>query len=386
MLRQVRQFFSGRRRWPSVCAAGVMALALSAARGDVVAHWSFDEPDASGVYPDAVGNAHAATPADRSAVSVYGGSAATPFGKAVAFNGSTGAYLTIPPLTNIQKTSLTVAVWVNLQTPQNFVLADWPSAAQAGYVFGFDPQSGDKSTAQTIVELSSAEARSRTARQWVNRLPVLRPTPQLNEWHHVAWVWDRDSQTLTTYLDEKSIGERKKPATGSSKSLDMAVNNRPVRIGSREAPNTGSSNPVTFTGAIDELWIFDQALTPVQLDKLVKYNDIAGQSAGTATVVSNPSTTTPPATPTSVAPADNTPANTAPAPDAPAATTDHATPTVGFTTPSVERNTPVTVASGRLGAGRVMGIVACLTIVVAMACYLIWAVTERGKLRAAGRL
>ena len=34
----------------------------------------------------------------------------------------------------------------------------------------------------------------------------------------------------------------------------------------------------------------------------------------------------------------------------------------------------------------VVGIVMGLVVIVTMACYLIWAVTERGKLRAAGRL
>jgi hypothetical protein len=35
---------------------------------------------------------------------------------------------------------------------------------------------------------------------------------------------------------------------------------------------------------------------------------------------------------------------------------------------------------------RLAGIVACLTVIVTLSCYLIWAMTERAKLRATGGL
>jgi type II secretion system protein G len=250
----------------------------------VIAHWSFDRREPDGTYGDSVENRHPATPADKAEVKIYSDSAA-PFGNAVAFLGPSHpqSYLTIPPLTNIQTTSFTVATWVNLASQNTaFVLADWPSIAQSAYAFGFHPFGRNNLTAQPVGNIASIETTS--VRPGSNRLSIIdqkladRAVP-LNEWHHVAWVWDRNKETLTFYCDGTEWGEaRRTPVNPNySKSLDIAVSNLPVRIGSQELTFTGA--PANLTGALDELWIFDEALVPLQIRNLIKFNDIRGARA-----------------------------------------------------------------------------------------------------------
>lgn len=93
----------------------------------------------------------------------------------------------------------------------------------------------------------------------------------LNTWHHVAWVWDRADEktgTLTGYVDgEKVLSST--PLKGVTK-VTLLNNNRGVKIGLKQ--DTQSS----FHGSMDELWIFNDALTAAQVTSLMKTNDIAG--------------------------------------------------------------------------------------------------------------
>jgi hypothetical protein len=365
---------------------GLSAILLAGmVRADPIAHWDFDKTDSDGTYRDSVNNGHPARPADRAEVQVYSGADPARFGNAVAFLGPSHpqSYLTIPPLTNIQTTSFTVATWVNLASQNTaFVLADWPSMAQSAYAFGFHPFGRNNLTAQPAGNITSVETAS--VRPGSNRRSIIdqkladRAVP-LNEWHHVAWVWDRDKETLTFYCDatEWAVARRTPVNPNYSKSIDIAVNNLPVRIGSQELTFTGPNS--NMTGALDELWIFDQALTPLQIRNLIKLNDIRGAvatapaSTGPVTAPANGTATTEPvpAVVPESAPIDT---NVAPAPaPVPAAS-------------RTGRSVAGSVSDRRTSPARSAGIVMCLTIIVAAGCYLIWALVERAKLRAAGQL
>jgi hypothetical protein len=365
------------------CGMGACLLAVVLAggvRAGTIAHWSFDDPDADGTYPDSVPNGHPATPVDKSAIQAYSGSPAAPFGKAVTFTGTPSSYFTLPPLSNIQKTSLSVAAWVNFTTPgPNFILSDWKSSREAGFVFGVNPLGPNKSTAQPIADLGSAELRSNsTNRRSVVRQALPNASVPLNEWHHIAWTWDRESTTLTAYLDGKSLGEQRKQSyaanNGWSRSLDIAINNNPMRIGSQEMPPSGTSAPAVFHGSLDELWIFDEALTPIQMDNLVKTNNIRGVITPPEAIVGTPPVTGGGGTGPAPQPVTPNPAPVPVAAGGPASTENRSKPALGST------------AARGASPGRVAGIVSCLTVIVAMSCYLFWAFAERAKLRASGHL
>jgi hypothetical protein len=241
----------------------------------------------------------------------------------------------------------------------------------------------NKNAAQPICDLASDEKQGGNNRNnQNNRRSIVRQAlpnnaiPQ-NEWHHMAWIWDREGQTLSTLLDGDNLGDAKKPSGGNwSRSLDLAVNSHTMRIGSQEAKQ-GNAVP-TFNGGLDELWIFDKALSRAQLRNLIKFNDIQGEAAvATVAPASGNGSVTP-----------------SPAPTLTPAPTVSSTPSAPITPRSaVVESTPIpprpaddhTLASNsgtHASPGRLVGIVACLAIIVTLSCYLIWAVMERGKVRA----
>ena len=276
--------------------AGILgaAVALSsaawmgggAARAAAIAHWDFDKQMGDkGVFADSVGGGlggHPGTPEDKSAITPYTGNDA-PFGKAAEFNGSPGAYLNIPPLV-IQKTSFTVAAWVKLNNAgPNFILTDWPDMAHAGFVFGTDPLGSPQ--AKIIVDLrgtTGVAARGRAPAPNADRVTVARRSISdipMNDWHHVAWVWDRTDgkhASLTVYLDGQVIdGPR---ATRGTSSVDLDVNpGHTMRIGGREWLRADINEQRGFNGAMDELWVFNEALPQDKIKNLMERNNVEGQ-------------------------------------------------------------------------------------------------------------
>jgi hypothetical protein len=378
------------------CLGTLAALFLTAApaaslAANVIAHWSFDAVDAKGDYPDSVDNQHPATPVDGNEVLVYNGSNPAPSGKAIMLLGPShpNSYLTIPPLNNIQTTSFTVAVWVNLASQNTgFVLTDWPSMTQSAYAFGFHPFGPNKNTAQPNGNITSMETIGGRGGTAANRRSILDQKLQdrgvtLNAWHHVAWVWDRDAGSMTFYYDGTSWGEtRRSPGPNNSTTLDIAKNNLPVRIGSQQL--SVGNGPANFNGSMDELWIFDEVLTPIQLRNLREYNDISGKPA--------PVAPTPAPTPIAVTtgPATVTPAPTpATKPIVATAPVRPTTETTGTTESSETPTTKpanalagVTPPPGGLSIGRLIGVVSCLLVIILMSSYLTWAFVERAKLQA----
>jgi hypothetical protein len=350
------------------------ALIAGNVRAGIVAHWSFDKVDRDGTYPDSAGNAHPATPVDKSAVRVYSGSPPAPFGKAVTLLGpsSPDSYLTIPPMTNIQKTSLTVAVWVNLTSPvTNFVLTDWPPSriAAPSFAFGFHPFGEDKSTAQPSANLESAEGRRSVIKQELRNKFV-----PLEEWHHFAWVWDRENEALTSYLDGEALEETKRtPSTGFSHTRDVVESNRRIRIGSQETTVPGGGGaPANLTGALDELWIFDQALTPLHIRNLIRTNNIHNASLANVPFAESGEATD-----------GMTPEAGADAIDEPPSAVPDAEP---LGAPNSSAGSTVANVSDRRTSSHAVAIVTCLTVIVTASCYLIWAFRARARLRAAGKL
>src|SRR6185295_5044297 len=83
-----------------------------------------------------------------------------------------------------------------------------------------------------------------------------KPVP-LKDWHHVVWTWNRELKKLTFYMDGDSVAQQDKDP--GVRSLDIPVSNQPMRIGSQVALMNGTQP--RMNGLLDELWIFDKALT-----------------------------------------------------------------------------------------------------------------------------
>lgn len=367
-------------RWLAVLAVAVCCASARAQDADLALHhWTFDSQDDAGAFADAVGNL-TAKPQDRAQINLVDGK----FGKAVNFTGQPNSFLSLSPITIIQKSSFSVAAWVNFATPgPNFILADWQNNSP-GFRFGVNPLGSNKSTAQPLGELGSAEpappaggpggggrrgAAPAARPSLVVQALANKPVP-LNEWHHVVWTWDRDAGLLAFFMDGEMVAEQAKQ-TGL-RSTDFPLTNQPMRIGSQAAA-IGSAPP-KMSGSVDELWVFGKALTPIEVRRLVKDNDIRAAVVAPAPPPVTPAigTTTPPVTPI---------------------------PTVGVSAGSPETSvvtrpevrevrTPAkTIGSTSRHSGlRMTGIVTGLVMTVVLSCYLIWAVLERGKMRAAGQM
>jgi hypothetical protein len=428
-------------RIPSALHAVALSLLLgsfSVARGEVLAHWSFDQltgadhdtfEDSSGHFNSENSKMNAIA-SDKGQIAVNVASD-VPFGKAVTFTGKPGSYLNVPYVSGIHEHSFTIAVWVYLtKAEHNYVLADWSGPMNFSYAFGFDvPKGGGAPHISAFMKSDVVKTNKKKEKYNVDVIKF-NPTANvtLNAWHHVAWVWDREDNTkgtLTIYLD----GAKAESATVAKGSTTSLLNNhRAVRIGLKQDSNS------TFNGSMDELWVFNEALAPEQINNLMKTNDIntapqvvaAATPAGvpTAPVTATPTAATPgsaspavtapivPSAPaiaaapaavtpvTPAAPMDDTPAPIAPSTPEPLAAATPAAPapiaaapTAAVKPESLQPIVPlasapyspvkptVAVVTSHYTPERLLGLVGSGSLSLVLSGFLVWATKERGRLR-----
>lgn len=225
------------------------------AQAEVIAHWHFDETsgataaDTSGM-PNGAGEVKTATASggiNQDAEGRFGGSG-------VAIDGVNGSFLTIPHLDAVWAGSYTVAAWVKpADTTVNPILADY--ATPRAFLFSVD-------TAAKMTHLYNASMPATTA-SWSGSGGSLAP----DTWHHVAAVWDRESQVGRVYLNGELVYRAvigKMPTE-----LAMVRNARPWHIGRKQ--DTGDS----FNGLLDELWVVRGALPGAAIATLMNENRLA---------------------------------------------------------------------------------------------------------------
>jgi DUF1680 family protein len=120
------------------------------------------------------------------------------FGKVLSLSGQANSFITIPggALTDLE--SISVSGWINLRSNQ---------AGQRFFDFGKDASkrffaapagTGSQEGFQALITAGQAGVKGAVS-------PVL----ELNKWVHVVVVIDIPSKTMTTYLDNKPVGEAK---------------------------------------------------------------------------------------------------------------------------------------------------------------------------------
>ena len=83
-------------------------------------------------------------------------------------------------------------------------------------------------------------------------------------WHHVVAVYNKTTNLLTRYVDGLPTGKQ-----DSITSINSVSNDETLDIGISRT--TGVRNTDPFNGQIDEVKIFNYALTPLQVK--TEYND-----------------------------------------------------------------------------------------------------------------
>ncbi|HJQ78809.1 MAG TPA: LamG domain-containing protein [Lacipirellulaceae bacterium] len=267
-------------------AAGIAAILFTAGKAASVsaqpvpiAHWSFDTAtittDASGIATaeDIVATHDAvrtnATTGPRPINSVPG-----QFGQAAQFTNilnedAMGASrLQIPNLMEIMGESaedFSVGVWVNIPTgvvgQDNTILSDWVSTHS--YWFQIDAVDSNLAARPRgqIRNLTGGDIIAAT----INAQEAGQANMADSAWHHYAWTWDKSEGVMTWFIDGVQRATR---TTG------QAAEGRHLRVSSNPNAHIGWKQDSNdhFSGTMDELWVFEDLLTPEQVETLMLQN------------------------------------------------------------------------------------------------------------------
>jgi hypothetical protein len=190
-----------------------------------------------------IGATGVSTPGTCTSTGAWANGASGKRNASISFDGSDD-YLTIPDYPNIDfgaSRNLSVAFWTKYPpgNPVNGVMVTkWDGFTGYPYFFGI-------SSAGNGVSFSRYD-------NFYGMVPKLEYTQDItNQWHHIVGV--KDGGTLNLYVDGIRV------ATGTDTTTTNTSNSNPLYLGS-----LGNTNP-RFRGQIDDLRIYNYALTPQQV-------------------------------------------------------------------------------------------------------------------------
>ncbi|MGE0758449.1 MAG: LamG-like jellyroll fold domain-containing protein, partial [Pirellulaceae bacterium] len=208
---------------------------------------------------EANGNANDSAGPRHGTVAGGAGYAAGRLGSGFALDG-VDDYVTIPDEPALRPSSVTVAAWVDFQsttTPPKMIVAK-PVGSSTGDSFALwyagTFRAAITDAAGTTDEISFAQ------------------TADPFDWHHVAMTFDDVADTLTLYYDGVARATRTSTRT-------IAYDTKPLLIG---ADINGGTTGQFFPGVIDEVRLYDRALTAAEIHALyenfadVTYTQTAG--------------------------------------------------------------------------------------------------------------
>lgn len=163
------------------------------------------------------------------------------FGQALRFNG-TDAYVTAPGVSSVSFShSLSLSAWINTTNGSRTeaIFSKYEAAGrEAGYIFGTD-QNGHLSLRIGGTNMAGGPHGATD-------------TTKINDgqWHHVIAVVSYENQTITFYVDGKPT---------STTAMQMVPNDAGATLQLGQNPYTPYGD--YFTGSIDEVQIYDRALS-----------------------------------------------------------------------------------------------------------------------------
>jgi len=285
-----------------LCCTAVAVLFISPGMSQaatIVAHWTFDTPS---ITTDGSGNILTAadTTANHNATTQLGGtgpnitSVPGVTGQAANFsnNNQNGqsqtnfAWMSFPQLTEIAGATagdFSVAAWVNVPPEvaswdSNTILADWGNAAAGThrFTYWFSLANVDSNLALR----PRAQIRAANSPPDATNIDIVATTLSASQagtgggvttfddsnWHHLAWTWTKSAGQMRFYTDGALRTTITSTQTGSN--LDLLVSDSPVgAIGGKRDNNR------YFRGSMDELYVFNGALTDQDVLALVPEPD-----------------------------------------------------------------------------------------------------------------
>jgi sialidase-1 len=195
---------------------------------------------------DVSGNSNAATCAAGQCPGVVAGIS----GNAMMFDGATACF-NVPSLASWMPTAFTISAWIKSSTMVGPIVVHESSS-------GCPSPELEASNGVGLVQLNITDATPH------NEAWTAAALPSPGQWHQIAVAWDGANQSV--YVDGVCACEE-------TQTLGPLQNVQPFSIGCYP---TGS--PAAFTGAIDEVRIYDRALA---LDEIANLVTVSGQAAPT---------------------------------------------------------------------------------------------------------
>ncbi|MGA4989274.1 DNRLRE domain-containing protein [Nonomuraea bangladeshensis] len=161
--------------------------------------------------------------------------------------------------------SFTVAAWVRWSdTSGAYTILEQKGSHNAPFRLGNDPEKG------LIFTLTAADAASAPAE---GVLSGVKPAP--NVWFHIAAVYDKTASAVTLYLNGDEVGL---PDVDESDDDVDATPSAPISF-----PAWNSTGPLTLgtdmNGSLDEVWVYDRALSYLEVNYLVDGSLIQDEAA-----------------------------------------------------------------------------------------------------------
>ncbi|RKT47467.1 glucose/sorbosone dehydrogenase [Thiocapsa rosea] len=214
----------------------------------LVGHWTFDE-GAGSAAQDSSGNGN-----DGILINSTWGTGR--YGQAVALSGNNDSHVSVPGSSTLNAFTdqITISAWAFPTQPISGFVAVvnrqiGTIAHPDQFYLGFGPQNGIMRYKWEI-GTTSGEGN------------IYRGSPDSNRWIHLAGTYN--GSTMRLYVDGVEIGSV--PMTGT-----IRVDDNPITIGAEENGSVLYDVVGTFAGLIDEVRVYDRALSASQVDTLFRY-------------------------------------------------------------------------------------------------------------------
>jgi len=199
---------------------------------NLIAHWSFDDLTASSIADSIGGNT-------ASCVGNVCPAATTGIvGTAASFDGST--CLRIPSLDTFQGSSFTISSWIQIAGA-----ATGPLVVHENYGGCPSPEMAVTNGSLGLLQLNQSDGHNEA---WS-------PSAMAPTWHHVAVRWDGSEQRL--YTDSTCCTLTPSVAPVAASTAEFTIGCYPA-------------NSAAFVGAMDEVRLYDRALTSAEIAMLVE--------------------------------------------------------------------------------------------------------------------
>ena len=232
----------------------VVVRQLGATPAGLLAHWRFDEAPGATKALDSVGNFHG-TNSPTGADFVTGGQS----GNALSLDRAANGLVNMGNNLMLGSSNFTVSAWFKTppgdSTISPSILSKHISGSGNGYFLSYN-----HNVAANAPNHAYFYAGTRTVPAGgFTIVDVAVSTTSVNDgnWHHVVGVY-RPSGNTTIYVDGA-------PAEGSLAGSPIGVNTAPFLIGGF---TTGSTPTANFTGLVDDVQIYNRALTDAEIDIL----------------------------------------------------------------------------------------------------------------------